>query len=449
MTTLDAEGPAPLQAGAPATIEALLGEGGAGSNYARLVALEEELDFKIAQRHMRVVDAAFKTVRTRRTLKVYISHKIERAAPPSADYTATTGKDGEEEGLLVVRIEGRLEPAAKAAPRSQGVHRPLSHFISSLLIQFVSDGRPATDDVVEWRKGPGSEECDGFEVRRPLTKAFSQATLASGAGAALRIFLRLDYQPERFAVSPALAGLLGITLGTRPQVILALWQYIKARRLQESDEKKIVDNDEALRAIFACDRMTFAEIPMRVQSHLHVPPPILLEYAIAGRSRPASPWTLDEDGVPALWEVDVEVEEAPQAARPGAATTGIVSSASQQRYQRAMAALDERITDTMNGLRVAIHQHTIYDHFARDPAGSIEGLLAAQCSDHQEALGQAPLSIADVEGTAPFASAAVRRAVSIMCASSTPFSPLLPSPPPREGDSGDLSREATHEGAPS
>lgn len=74
----------------------------------------------------------------------------------------------------------------------------------------------------------------------PLVKAGVEA-LAGGAlvisGHAKEDFVAevkvdLQYRPERYGLATELQQLLGVEVDTRPRILQALWQYIKANRLQ-------------------------------------------------------------------------------------------------------------------------------------------------------------------------------------------------------------------------
>ena len=76
---------------------------------------------------------------------------------------------------------------------------------------------------------------DGFEVKR-----------RGDSNVELKILLYLDQQPEKHKLSPLLSQLLDIHTDTLPNVIMALWQYIKSHRLQDADDRRIVVCDEKL-----------------------------------------------------------------------------------------------------------------------------------------------------------------------------------------------------------
>ncbi|KAK5012902.1 RNA polymerase I upstream activation factor complex subunit Spp27, partial [Cryomyces antarcticus] len=49
--------------------------------------------------------------------------------------------------------------------------------------------------------------------------------------------------------------LLGETSLSRPQTVKKIWEYVKARDLQDPSDKRQIRCDEALRAVFKQDRV--------------------------------------------------------------------------------------------------------------------------------------------------------------------------------------------------
>lgn len=57
------------------------------------------------------------------------------------------------------------------------------------------------------------------------------------------------------ALSEPLAAVLGETQLSRPQTVKKIWEYVKARDLQDPADKRQIRCDEALRAVFKADRV--------------------------------------------------------------------------------------------------------------------------------------------------------------------------------------------------
>ena len=56
-------------------------------------------------------------------------------------------------------------------------------------------------------------------------------------------------------MSEPLAELLGETQLSRPQTVKKIWEYVKARELQDPADKRQIRCDDAMRAVFKTDRV--------------------------------------------------------------------------------------------------------------------------------------------------------------------------------------------------
>lgn len=57
------------------------------------------------------------------------------------------------------------------------------------------------------------------------------------------------------ALSEPLAQLLGESQLSRPQTVKKIWEYVKARDLQDPQDKRQIRCDDAMRAVFKTDRV--------------------------------------------------------------------------------------------------------------------------------------------------------------------------------------------------
>lgn len=384
------------------------GEDGSYEVYQRLLDFERELDWKIVRKQTQIADAAFKVSKVKRTLKVYVSHQAENQ--PSFGMATTP----ETPPSWTLRIDARIESYGR---QGRSATRPFSHFLRSVVVEMGDAGgdegmdmdtdegegedkhkdkddkreqrgaRRGAASVVEWNKTATTGETDGFEIRR-----------IGAVDVPVRILLRLDYQPERFRLSPELASVVDLELATRPQVVLALWQYIKLHRLQESEERKVVNNDATLQRLFGVEKMTFSEIPARLDPHLLPPEPIELHYVVAvGRVEGS-----------AIWDIDVELDDP---AKPRPISANLVAQ------QREIALLEQKIAEVMTALRASAVHERVLRSFARDPVECVRKLVAAQCADVEVALGEPSITLDDLSRAQNFDSEDIERAVSLFVAS--------------------------------
>ena len=113
-------------------------------------------------------------------------------------------------------------------------------------------------------------DVDEFSIKRP----------AKEENMKIKILFYLSYHIQEFILAPNLSQLLGITHGTRPQILYHLWQYIKLNSLQDNENPKIVINNKQLSKIFNCEKMEISSLTSRLSEHLKIPPPIEIDFTI-------------------------------------------------------------------------------------------------------------------------------------------------------------------------
>ena len=68
--------------------------------------------------------------------------------------------------------------------------------------------------------------------------------------------------------SPALAAVVGASPLPRTEIISKLWVYIKAQKLQDSANKRMINADAKLKPIFGKDQVSMFEMTKLVSAHL-------------------------------------------------------------------------------------------------------------------------------------------------------------------------------------
>ncbi len=298
----------------------------------------------------------------------------------------------------ILRVEGRLEAlpsansstgpsrsktAASAAPTQ--LPRKFSHFLRSMLVE-------QGENCIEWTRqgslGTSSVNCDGFEVRRPFTTV-NESNLP------FKIHLQFNFAPEKYRLASQLSALLsGLTLATKPAIILALWQYIKMHKLQENDEKKIINNDAALQGLFGRDKMSFSEIPVLLEPFLLPPEPLCIPFTLqAGNELSVNPVVI---------EVEVDVDD-PKQVHP--------RSLIPPQLARDLAFHDGRIRELVEAMHVSKHNLNLLRSFAQEPLKVTQTLLNASARDYETLLGDAPVSLDELRSSEFYTSEAVEQAV--------------------------------------
>lgn len=79
----------------------------------------------------------------------------------------------------------------------------------------------------------------------------------------------LDHTPHRFRLSDSLQRVLGIAEESKARVVAALWQYIKNNRLQDPEERRIINLNEELQAVFGAEeKVEFNRLLQMLKPHL-------------------------------------------------------------------------------------------------------------------------------------------------------------------------------------
>ena len=74
---------------------------------------------------------------------------------------------------------------------------------------------------------------------------------------------------QKYNLSPELQAVCGkATELSRPHIVGKLWKYIKAKGLQNKDKKVEIINDDNMKAVFKCDRMTMFEMNKKLSKVL-------------------------------------------------------------------------------------------------------------------------------------------------------------------------------------
>jgi len=249
----------------PPKIESLIPE---SKLYTQLHEFEKKMDATIMRKRLDIQEAMSKPIKTKKTLRIFISNTasgqnndIMNINEISLENTSTPS--------WILKIEGKLLDNS-AGKKSNQVEKKFSSFVKRVIVQLDRDQTLYPEgNMIEWNKNPGQPEIDGFEIKR-----------TGDTDVNAKIIIEMDYAPHKYKLSEDLANLLDIKLDTKPNVVMALWQYIKYHKLQDSDDKRIINNNEELKKIFKVNQMTFPQMPEFINQHLLPPDPIIIDYKI-------------------------------------------------------------------------------------------------------------------------------------------------------------------------
>lgn len=296
--------------------------------YQEMLDFERRLDFNITRRTLDIQESSRRPARIKKTLRIFLTNLF---------YTQQDGAPSWE-----LRVEGRI------TDESRPVKRKFSSFFKSLVIELDSAIYGPDNHLVEWHRTATTSETDGFQVRRP-----------GDLPVKCTILFQLEHQPPHFKIDPRLARLLGKQTDTRPAVINALWQYIKTKTLQDSNEREYINNDNYLAQIFECKRMKFSEIPAKLSSLLSPPDPIVIHHSIVRNTGETQRTTFD---------FEVEVEDR--------VDTRVINHDTQEIKQ-----LDEKVFGIVADIKRSVTNYGFFADFSKDPQQTITKWLASQSSD--------------------------------------------------------------------
>lgn len=384
------------------------------SPYWRLLDMERQIEERILRKQLAIADASFRVRKVRRLLRIFVSNEaVNRRTAEMAEG---------DEPYWTLRVQGKLDEPENMPFRSMG---GLSSAKFTSLVQRIvvevdpkstgaenSDGNVA--DIFESGRIVGEQASDRFEVVRK-----------GDAPVPVRICIQLDPQPSTFKLAAPLSSLLGLQTASRPQIVVALWQYVKLNRLQESEEKKIIRVDERMRAVFGqhLATITFADIPQLVEPHLLPLDPIVIDYVVG----------VDRifHGLDRIIEAELEMEERPLFRAPLfshtlAASLSPAASNSRQLTGPAYAALyrlqgdiaeaegqQAQLAEALLQCRQSIHWLRRFASAAdsRDAARMHQLLFAQACSDYDALIGQMRITLGELDNPSTYRGPEVEEAI--------------------------------------
>lgn len=223
--------------------------------YRGLQDVEIRVDATIARKRLDLQDSLSRSMKNKKTMRIFVSNTAKDQPWQSSNRLEENAYDFETDAVphWTLRIEGRL---LTDEPEVDG--RRFSSFMRSIIVEIDRPNDLYYDsNYVEWHRGQGTSQFDGLEVTRK-----------GDFNVDVKITLVADEYPDRYKLSPPLADLLNLAEATRPGIVMALWQYIKFHKLQDTDERRLVHCDAALRQVFNAERILFPDLPELINTHL-------------------------------------------------------------------------------------------------------------------------------------------------------------------------------------
>jgi SWI/SNF-related matrix-associated actin-dependent regulator of chromatin subfamily D len=256
-----------------------------------------------------------------------------------------------------------------------------------MIIEFNTTG-VGFEPMVEWRRAVDNNEPDhnGFEIKRtipkdqlhlneiPIRVILRLATVAGAHGAGV--------VGERYKLRHDMARVLGMSGHdvARPQVITALWHYIKRNDLGDRDDKRRFVCDEALARMFNQPSFPLSDLPGLITPFLLPLDPIVLNYTIK----------LDNEyhQAPFAYDVTLPILQPAAFLYPNVAGNSSQSASRFVHTQQEITKYDERITRLIQTLRNSRAKREFLLEFSQDPIQFMQRWLASQSRDLEVVLGE-------------------------------------------------------------
>ena len=235
--------------------------------YKDLRDVEKKLDYAMMRKRLDIQDTVNRNVKRQKTMRIWISNTVEnqpwqRPALDENSFDFNSGADA----TYKVKIEGKIldepeddildsdseedqemedaEEAKKEKKRPQTKHK-FSNYFKAISVEYdkiknAVNTNPNIDPSmqIEWKKSPQATEFDCLEFTRKGDESLN-----------VTFNLVRDEQLERYRLSQALAGTLDMEEADRAEVVMGIWEYVKAMGLQEDEERRLVRCDERLKAV--------------------------------------------------------------------------------------------------------------------------------------------------------------------------------------------------------
>lgn len=332
--------------------------------YTQLLEFEARVDAALVRKKVDIQEALKSPPCIQKTLRIYVFNTFAnqiRTIPkkPNAEPPTWTLK-------IVGRIlEDGIDPDQPGVvQKSNPLYPKFSSFFKRVTISL--DQRLYPDNhIIMWENARSPAPHEGFEVKRKGDKEFT-----------VNIRLEMNYMPEKFKLSQPLMEVLGIEVDTRPRIIAAIWQYVKARKLQHPVDPSIFSCDPPLQKVFGEERMKFTMVSQKISHHLFPPQPIHLEHKIklSGNSPVGT----------ACYDVLVDV--------PFPIQRELSALLANSEKNKEIDACDEAICTAIRKIHEHRRRRAFFLGFSQSPVEFINALIESQSKDLKLVSGEASRS---------------------------------------------------------
>lgn len=326
--------------------------------YTQLLEFEARVDAALTRKKMDIQESVKNPPRIRKTLRVYIFNTFENQGQGADE------KKDVQPPSWSLKIIGRILEDGKDPVLAGMMQKPYPKFSSYFkkITIYLDQGLYPDNHVILWESARSPVLHEGFEVKRKGDKEFTA-----------RIRLEMNYVPEKFKLSPALSEVLGIEVETRSRILVAIWQYVKSRKLQNPSDPSFFMCDPPLQKLFGEEKMKFAMVSQKISQHLTPPQPIHLEHEIKLSGNCPS-------GT-ACYDIVVDV--------PFPLQKDLAAFLAGTQRHKEIDACDELICDSIKKIHEHRRRRAFFLGFSQSPAEFINSLVASQGKDLKLVAGDA------------------------------------------------------------
>jgi chromatin remodeling complex protein RSC6 len=241
----------------------------------KLMNYDKMLDKLLLKKRVDIQEQLTKPfAKTKRILRVHIfNNYINQQNPPNS----------ENPPCWSVRIQGKLLNPSNSLLSG----RKFAYFFKQVSVIFDKNDYQQYEDVT-WKKD-ANHDMDGFEIKRLGNKEST-----------IKFVLYLASNPAKYRLNDKLANILGITSCSRIQAMTALWEYVKLNRLQDKENRNVINNDIYLREIFNCEKMQMDTISSKLKDLVYPADPIVIHHKI----RLTGDWKENES----VYDIEVDLD---------------------------------------------------------------------------------------------------------------------------------------------
>ena len=250
--------------------------------YKALREVERRLDAVMMRKRLDIQDSVNRNVQKQRTLRIWVSNTVENQPWQQTGMSADAFDfQAENAATYKVKIEGRLLPDEEdpdeqdankeneggkngdpmdhdgedAASKPKRPSLPsqrtkFSHFFKSIKVEFDQYADMQGQEPIEWTK-PKQDPRQSVGSANSNEANFDCLEFERSSDENINITINLvrDESPERFKLDKALADILDTDEEDRAGAVMGIWEYVKARGLQEDEENRMVHCDERLKQV--------------------------------------------------------------------------------------------------------------------------------------------------------------------------------------------------------